>query len=104
MYDGHRVRSPPRGLRRRARRRAGPRLGSERWLRRRADRLRARLTRMPRSRFATALLVRADRRYAEEVRGERVVFHRLRERGYLDGLAGKRILEIGPKHVAGDAK
>jgi SAM-dependent methyltransferase len=45
-----------------------------------------------------ALYARLDRRFAEEVRGERVVFRRLQRRGFLDGLAGKRILEIGPKH------
>ena len=39
-----------------------------------------------------------DPRLAEEVRGERVVFRRLAARGYLQGLTGKRILEIGPKH------
>src|SRR4051794_19393804 len=41
---------------------------------------------------------RVDARYGEELRGERVVFGRLRERGYLGDLRGKRILEIGPKH------
>lgn len=33
-----------------------------------------------------------------EMRGERYFFHRLKARGFLDGLSGKRILEIGPKH------
>lgn len=44
------------------------------------------------------LWTKVDRRYAEEVQGERVVFRRLQALGFLDGLAGKRLLEIGPKH------
>jgi SAM-dependent methyltransferase len=47
---------------------------------------------------AKSLLAKVDRRFAEEVRGERVVVNRLQARGFFDGLAGKRILEIGPKH------
>jgi SAM-dependent methyltransferase len=37
------------------------------------------------------------KRYREIV-GERLVFHALKESGWLSGLQGSRILEIGPKH------
>ena len=51
---------------------------------------------------AQNLLARLDSRFSEELAGRpRVVFHRLRERGKLSGLQGKRILEIGPKHGSG---
>lgn len=39
-----------------------------------------------------------DPRRIAELSDERVVFHRLLEQGFLAGLEGKRILEIGPKH------
>jgi SAM-dependent methyltransferase len=38
-----------------------------------------------------------DRRRLDEARG-RIVFEQLRRTGFLDDLAGARILEIGPKH------
>lgn len=39
-----------------------------------------------------------DRRRFDELSGRRVVFECLKRQGRLDGLRGKRILEIGPKH------
>lgn len=39
-----------------------------------------------------------DPRRIHEIAGERVVFNRLKEKGFFSGLEGKRILEIGPKH------
>jgi SAM-dependent methyltransferase len=50
--------------------------------------------------LARRVVGRVDPRFAEEVHedGHRVVFDRLSRLGYLDGFAGKRILEIGPKH------
>lgn len=39
-----------------------------------------------------------DPRRIDELAGERVVFNRLKEKGFFNGLEGKRILEIGPKH------
>lgn len=53
---------------------------------------------------AKALLAKVDPRFGAEVRGERVVFQWLHERGFLDGLGGKRILEIGPKHGQDSAR
>jgi SAM-dependent methyltransferase len=47
---------------------------------------------------AKALLAKVDPRFGAEVRGERVIFRWLQAHGFLDDLAGKRILEIGPKH------
>lgn len=49
-------------------------------------------------RVTSRLLASVDRRFREEARGERVVFRRLQEAGVLEGLDGKRVLEIGPKH------
>ena len=39
-----------------------------------------------------------DRRRIAESSGERVTFHALRDRGFLERFRGGRILEIGPKH------
>jgi len=39
-----------------------------------------------------------DPRRPAELRGERVVFRHLETSGFLAGLRGKRVLEIGPKH------
>jgi SAM-dependent methyltransferase len=48
---------------------------------------------------AARLLARVDPKFAAELRGDRVHFERLRERGFFaDGLAGRRVLEVGPKH------
>jgi tRNA (mo5U34)-methyltransferase len=45
------------------------------------------------------LLARVDPKFAAELRGERIVFERLRARGFFpESLQGKRVLEIGPKH------
>jgi len=48
---------------------------------------------------ARGLIAKVDPKFAEELDEKpRIVFHRLQARGFLDGFAGKRILEIGPKH------
>ena len=39
-----------------------------------------------------------DPRRIDEIAGERVVFNHLKVKGFFNGLEGKRILEIGPKH------
>lgn len=39
-----------------------------------------------------------DPRRIDELVRERVVFNRLKEKGFFSGFEGKRILEIGPKH------
>jgi 2-polyprenyl-3-methyl-5-hydroxy-6-metoxy-1,4-benzoquinol methylase len=50
--------------------------------------------------LARRVVSRVDPRFAQEIHEDehRVVFDRLSRLGYLDELAGKRILEIGPKH------
>lgn len=49
-------------------------------------------------RLTTLWLKATDPRRLSELAGERVVFNHLQVQGFLGGLGGKRILEVGPKH------